>query len=242
MSNECGELMKQPDFVEFMGLHGGDAMEHFTVKAIPAKSLRWATYTNTVALVLLCLLTLTACSDPKEARKQQLLSELHQVDNDYTRQSQTVSNRKNTVGYLEQQLLTHRSNLSDYKGRVEAYAMNHKMALTAIALGLGGTAVALDSTSAFSSDEKTVGGLMAAGAALWALNNTEELAEVADTMNQADSHVKSLEHQIGQLSSQLATESQHLLQEEQALRTLQVNGEQIRAKLQALGCGKECRT
>lgn len=242
MNDECGELMKQPDLVEFMGLHGGEAMGQFTLEAMRAKSLRWATYTNTVALVLLCLLTLTACSDPKEARKQQLLSELHQVDNDYTRQSQTVSNRKNTVGYLEQQLLTHRSNLSDYKSRVEAYAMNHKMALTAITLGLGGTAVALDSTSTFSSDEKTVGGLLAAGAALWALNNTEELSEVADTMNQVNSHIKSLERQISTLSSQLASESQHLSQEEQALRTLQVNGEEIRAKLRALGCGKECRT
>ena len=242
MSDECDIQAKKTDLFEFMGLNGGEAMGHFTLEAITAKSLRWGTYTNTVVLVLLGLLTLTACSDPNAERKQQLLSELHQVDNDYTRQSQTVSNRKNTVGYLEQQLLTHRSNLSDYKGRVEAYAMNHKMALTAITLGLGGTAVALDSTTTFSNDEKTVGGLVAAGAALWALNNTEELAEVADTMNQADSHIKSLEHQIRTLSSQLASESQHLSQEEEALRTLKLNGEQIRTKLQALGCGKECGT
>lgn len=139
MSNEYGELMKQPNLVEFMGLHGGEAMEHFTLEAITAKSLRWGTYTNTVVLVLLCLLTLTACSDPNAARKQQLLSELHQVDNDYTRQSQAVSNRKNKVGYLEQQLLTHRSDLSDYKMRVEAYMMNHKMAIAAIGAGVVGT-------------------------------------------------------------------------------------------------------
>lgn len=217
-------------------------MGQFTSEAITAKNLRLVNHTTTVFLLLLCLLTVTACSDPNVERKQLLRSDLQQVDNDYTGLSQAVSNRKNTVGYLEQQLLTHRSELSDYKGRVEAYMMNHKMALAAISAGIVGTGVALDSTSTFSSDEKTVGGLLAAGAALWALNNTEELAEVADTMNQADSHIKSLEHQIRTLSSQLAAESQHLLQEEQALRTLQVNGEQIRATLQALGCGKECRT
>lgn len=209
-------------------------MRHFTVEAIGAKSVLMARYTKAVVLALFCLLAATACTDPNAERKQLLRSDLQQVDNDSTQLSQTVSNRKNTVGYLEQQLLTHRSNLSDYKRRVEAYMMNHKMALTAITMGVGGSVVAFDSASTFSSDEKTVGGLVAGAAALWALNNMEELTEVADTLNQADSHVKSLERQIRELSSQLTSESQQLSREEQSVHTLQVKREQIRAELESL--------
>ena len=209
-------------------------MGHFTVETIPAKSLLVARYTKAAVLVLLCLLTMTACIDPNVERKQLLRSDLQQVDNDSTRLSQTVSNRKNTVGYLEQQVLSHRSDLSDYKGRVEAYMMNHKMALTAIAMGIGGGIVAIDPNNEFSSDVKTVAGFTTLLAAGWALNNSDEIAEVADTLNQADSHVKSLERQILELSSQLASESQQLSREEQTLHILQVKREQIREELEAL--------
>ena len=209
-------------------------MRHFLSEAVAAKSLPVARCIKMVILVLFCLLTTTACSDPNAARKQVLSSDLHQVDNDSSRLSQAVSNRKNKVGYVEQQLLTHRSNLTDYKGRVDAYMMNHKMAIAAISAGIVGTGVALDSTNEFSDDMKAVGGITALFAAGWALNHSDEIAEVADTLNQADSHVKSLERQIGQLSSQLSSESEQLSREEQSLHTLQVKREQIRTELESL--------
>jgi hypothetical protein len=37
--------------------------------------------------------------------------------------------------------------------------MDHKMAIAALALGVGGAAVALDSTNEFSSDAKTMAGI-----------------------------------------------------------------------------------
>jgi uncharacterized protein YcfL len=74
-----------------------------------------------LAFLVLSLLTLNACSDPNAAQKQLLLSDLQRVDSDYMLLSQTISNRKAKVTALEQQLLTYRSELSDYKRRVNAY-------------------------------------------------------------------------------------------------------------------------
>ncbi|MDH4186538.1 MAG: hypothetical protein OEV08_06050 [Nitrospira sp.] len=177
---------------------------------------------------------MASCSDPNAARRQLLLSDLRRIDNDYALLSQTISNRKNKSAYLEQWLLARESELSDYKRRVTAYMMDHKMAIAALALGVSGTAVALDSTNKFSSDAKAMAGIAAAVAAIWALDNAREVAAVADQLTQADSHVRSIESQIAETSSTLTSEAQKLLQEERSLFELQGNREKIRTQLEAL--------
>jgi len=189
---------------------------------------------NVLALLASGLLTLASCSDPNAARRQLLLSDLRRIDNDYALLSQTISNRKNKSAYLEQWLLARESELSDYKRRVTAYMMDHKMAIAALALGVSGTAVALDSTNKFSSDAKAMAGIAAAVAAIWALDNAREVAAVADQLTQADSHVRSIESQIAETSSTLTSEAQKLLQEERSLFELQGNREKIRTQLEAL--------
>lgn len=179
-------------------------------------------------------LTLAACSDPNAERKQALTAELQQVGQEYTVLSQAVAGRKTTVTTIERQLMNLESERSDYKRTVTAYMMNHKLAVAALALGLGGASVALDADNEFSDEAEGLGTVAVAIAAVYALANAEEVAEVADRLVQADSYVKDLDRQIAQTTSSRNTEVERLSGEEFRLHGLETKQESIRVELVAL--------
>jgi hypothetical protein len=187
-----------------------------------------------IFLVLVASVFFVSCADPNSAQRQLLISELKEVDSNRALLSQAVSSRKSRVASLDQRLIKQRSNLIDYQERVKAYMMNHKMAIAAIGAGAGGTGVAIDPNNEFSDDAKVMGGVVAFIALAYALENMQEIAEVADQLTQADSHVKSLERQISNTMNSLRTEKSQLGQEAKELLVANSRLSEVRFELGAL--------
>ncbi len=185
-------------------------------------------------LLVVIALFLASCSDPNAARKQVLGSELKEADSQYALLSQTVSSRRSDLVKLEQGLSEQRAKLGEYKGRVLAYMMDHKMATAAIVAGVGGAAVAWDPKNEFSEEAKEIGTVGAVVAAIWALANLEEVTQVAGELAKADVNRKSLEGQINSTSDSYKAESDQLSQEEPALEMARQKCAQTRSELNAL--------
>jgi septal ring factor EnvC (AmiA/AmiB activator) len=181
----------------------------------------------------LACLNLTACDRHAEER-QILTSQLQESDSNRTMLTQTIAGRRSTVAYLEQQLSRQRSDLAQFEGQVKAFVMDHKMAVAAIAAGVGGAGVAMDSSNRFTPGEQEAAGWVAAGAALYALANSEEVTHVLDQLVQAESHAKTLEGHIASTNEQLRNELYQLQEEEQRLAALNRQAADLRAQLLAL--------
>lgn len=177
---------------------------------------------------------LASCADPNAAKKQMLLSEIQQIQSNYSLLSQNVLARQQKIAFLSQKLTEQRTELAEYESRVKAYLLNHKMAVAALALGLGGTAVAYDPNNEFSDDAQQIAGIGAILAGLYAINNFSEVAEVADQIAQADSHVKSLTSQIAASEKQISIESEPLAQQQQSLALFQQQYDQRNSELARL--------
>jgi hypothetical protein len=80
---------------------------------------------------------LAACSGSGAIQKRVLLSQMKDLEIERTLLSKNIAGRKSKVASLEQRLYEQRSSLNEYEGKVKAYIMNHKMAVAAIAAGLG---------------------------------------------------------------------------------------------------------
>ncbi|MGE3276491.1 MAG: hypothetical protein AB7O67_15365 [Vicinamibacterales bacterium] len=184
--------------------------------------------------VLLCLCGATACTDPNAARRQALTSDVQRLSADYSVLSHSIAVRTARVADAQRRVEGMQAELADYRRRVNAFMMNHKMAVAALALGGGGAAVALDSSNSFSRDARAIGGVAAFLALAYAIDNADEVANVADQLFQADRYVKALSQQIAELSSAHASESQLLAQEQSALQELQGTLDDTRAELERL--------
>src|SRR5690606_13691547 len=176
----------------------------------------------------------SACGDPDAARRQILMSQLQENDEFRSVLTQTIAGRRSKVAYLEQRLSQQRSALENFRGRVKAYMMDHKLAIAAIAAGLGGAGVALDPANEFSAEARQIGGLVAVGAALYALANAEEVAQVADQLVQADAHADTLQGQIDSTLQELRSELFQLQEEERQFAAAAQRSQELRSQLAAL--------
>lgn len=93
---------------------------------------------------------------------------------------------------------------------VTAYLMNHKMATAAIVAGVGGTGVALDSSNEFSEEAEQIGAGMATMAAIYAIANFEEVAEVTNEMANASVIQEQYLQRLKQLDVQIAERQEKL--------------------------------
>jgi septal ring factor EnvC (AmiA/AmiB activator) len=177
---------------------------------------------------------IASCSDPNEARRQFLLTELQQLEHNYSLIAQEMASKQQQVSFLQQKLQQQRSELADYNRQVEAYISNHKMAVAALAAGVGGAAVAYDPNNEFSDDVQAVAGLVGLVAGIWALNNMEEVSQVADQLMQADRYVKSLEAQIESTQSELNSTSEPIAQLQNSLNSMQTTYNARKTELESL--------
>jgi hypothetical protein len=167
----------------------------------------------------------------KEAERQALLSQISDVEIERRLLSENVAGRKSKILSAEQRLESLRSELTSYEGKVEAYMMDHKLAVAAIAAGLGGAAVALDPNNEFCKEAKELGALFAVLAAAYAIANHEEIIQVADQLMQADARVKNFKRQIQETQMSLDSERGPLQQEEKKLQSLTMRVAEMRSRL-----------
>jgi septal ring factor EnvC (AmiA/AmiB activator) len=193
---------------------------------------------NTIVRVVsgigVTLLFLAACGDGNAAKRQILMSQLQQSDGTLSMLTQTIAGRRSNVAQLEQRLSGQRSELAQFRGRVKAFMLNHKMAIAAITAGVGGAGVALNPRNEFSKDAEAIGGMVAVVAAIYALANAEEIAQVADALFQADAHFKTLQGHIDSTNLQLREELFALQEEEKQHTELNQQSADLRLQLAAL--------
>lgn len=139
---------------------------------------------------------------------------------------QTLSNQQSSLEAMNQRLLVEQAQLREYNAGVQGYILDHKMAVAAIAAGIGGTGTAISHDSTYSEEVKEVGAAAALIAIVWALNNMDEVSDVVKTLNQADAHVKTLKADIAQTSSAIEQQRQ-AIQGSQA--SLGVMGQKVSA-------------
>ena len=179
-------------------------------------------------------LCLTACSDPNAARREQLSSEIASIQGQISLANQEVVQERQKLAFLENRLLTKKAELSDFQQRAEAYFMNHKMALAAIALGIGGTAVAIDANNEFSDDAQAAAGIGAFIVGMWAIGNMDEVIAVGDALVQADARIKSLKAEINALNAQRGNQFLSVQTREKSLQGLNTRFSSLSSELQSL--------
>lgn len=161
------------------------------------------------AIILLTTLAivLTSCDSGKKKERQmkvaQLQSELVMVQSELGAIQTELSLEKSRLNDHKSRKFQLESKLADYEQRVEAYLMDHKMAVASIAAGFGGAAVAFDPNNQFNQEVKDVAAIVGTIAAVYALFNMDELIEVGDVLLQADVNVRSLESQIRNVESNI---------------------------------------
>lgn len=185
-----------------------------------------------VGLVNAC----TDGSDSKVSAQQRILeSRLVETDGNRSALNRTVEGRRGQVAELEHLAYRQQQEITQFRGAVEAYMLDHKMAIAALVVGGTSIGVALDENNAFTPDEQFLGGVVSLVAVAYAFANWDEVVAVADQLFQADAHFKRLEAQLAGTRQALQGERNQLAQEEQQLAALALESDQIRAELAALG-------
>ena len=184
-----------------------------------------------LALGVSAAISLACGPSLEDIRRQKVLSEMKDVDAERDPLMRAVAERQARLTGLETELQKQQLALQQFRDQVQAYMMDHKMAVAAIAAGIVGGGVALSEDNAFSSDAKAVGGIVGVIAALWAIENAAEVAEVLDQMVQADARVKRFESQLLQIQGAIDQERAQIVADRARLGTLTTQLVDLRAKL-----------
>ena len=185
-------------------------------------TLRLANLSLAVALML----TAAACTDPREQRRATeratLTSQLQETDATYAQAAQAVQAHSRQVQALQDEGSSLQAQAARLKREVQAFMMDHKMAVAALAAGVAGAGMALDDSGQFTEEARTLAGVVGMVAVGWALFNMEEVAQVASELMKAESMAKALADRRRAVASALADE-QAALQQAQSLHQ-QVQG------------------
>lgn len=170
-------------------------------------------------LTLVTLLTVTGCENAQEARRAAertvLASQIHESDAARALASQAVVAHGRQVQAMTDELGGLQSEAAELRRRVQAFMMEHKMAVAALAAGAAGGLAALDDSGRVAQEAREVGAAVSFAAAVWAAFNMEEVLQVADQLVKADAVLGNLGRRQATLSQALATE-QGLQQDAQA--------------------------
>ena len=150
------------------------------------------------------VLLLGSCIDhEKKEQERQRSVRIVQLKSDLADYQPRLNLLKNSLTNEESKLVDFsrrkfqlESELTDYERKVEAYLMNHKMAVASIVAGFGGSAVAMDTSNEFTTEMKEVAAIVGVIGAVYALFNMDEIIEVGDVLMQADTNVKNIERAI----------------------------------------------
>ncbi len=100
---------------------------------------------------------------------------------------------------LRRELIAVEGEKERFEAAMKNYLLDHKMALAALAAGVGGGKVALDDSKRFSAEAKTLAGTVAFLGILWAIGNHQEVLEVADRLAKADIMMKGFDARMAKL-------------------------------------------
>jgi hypothetical protein len=150
-----------------------------------------------VVLVASCLFS-TGC---ESAAKKQMRVDLRDKQAQKQIAMQTIADETQELDRLKEELNKQNDDLKEYDAQVDAYMLDHKMAVAAIVAGLGGAKVAMDTDNAFSEDAKNLAATVGVVALFWAIANLDELSTVVGQLNEADVHVKTLQAGIANTTS-----------------------------------------
>jgi septal ring factor EnvC (AmiA/AmiB activator) len=172
-----------------------------------------------------CLLTLVISASlcviaGCDSEKAKIDSELKNLATENDQYSSKLSDQESLLEATKQRLNVQNSQLEEYNASVLRYMGQHEMAVVVVGLGLAGAGTALDRHNEYSQQTEQFGGIVAAGAALWAAAHMDEVSDVFTTLNQADAHVKTMKADIAQTSSAIEQERMAVQQTQQAIREL----------------------
>jgi hypothetical protein len=192
----------------------------------------------TLALAAAVLLGATACTDPREERRAAeratLASQLQEADAARALARQEVGARTRQVQAFEDELGTLRARAAELKRNVQAYMMEHKMAVAAIAAGAVGAGTALDDSGQFTEDARAVGAVVGLVAVGWALFNMEEVVHVGSELANAESAGQSMAERDATLLQALAGERDALQQAQARYQQVNVQAASLRDALSTM--------
>ena len=197
---------------------------------------------KTILFLASLALFLGSCGTSERKQQERLrnlrLAELTADLNDHSArlaQYETVlAQQKAKLNAAEQRKYQLESELGDYQRQIEAYLMNHKMAVASIVAGFGGSAVAMDTSNRFSGEMKDVAAVVGVIGALYALVNMEEIIEVGDVLMQADHNVTNLETAIERTENELRHATKAVRLSEVQLRTQRLKMSALRSEMATL--------
>lgn len=198
-------------------------------------------FCTTVAAVA-ALLAASACTDPREAQRAAELatqrttlnSQLQEADSVRSMASQAVVARQRSVQALDEELSSLQSKAAWHQRAVEAFMMDHKMAVAALAAGAAGGLLALDDSGSVSQEAREIGAVVGIVALGWALFNQDEVLQVANELVKAESTQQALNGRIEVLQQNLAAERDELQQAQTVLERVNQQASSIRTALQGL--------
>ena len=165
---------------------------------------------SALAAAMLVLVAATGCTDPAEARRaaQQatLTSQLQEADSARLLAGQAVAAQERQVQALTEGLSEVRAESAELQRRVQAFMMEHKMAVAAIAAGAAGGSVALDDSGRFTQEARDIGALVGLAAVGWAMFNMEEVLHVGNQLVKAESAGRALARREAELGQELDAE------------------------------------
>ncbi len=183
------------------------------------------------ALLLACVLTgLTGCRAAEDPRKAQLQTHLNALRAETAEAQEAVNRQGDLLQSLEQRLRAGQQELAEYNSSVDAYMLQHKMAVAALVAGVAGAVPWLEEDGKFSQDAKELGAALTMLAALWAVTHMDEVSEVLGTLNEADVHARNLQAAIDQ-TAEAVSQQQGNLRQAQA-RFAAASGEADSVKVQ----------
>lgn len=139
------------------------------------------------------------------ARQAAIQSNIHQHEQSRTLIFTTLSGHEQRIQSLRSDSLTASNQLATLNSEVEAYLWDHKITVAC----MGMTGAALSDDNEYSDDVKAAvtGGAILCGLGLLSAAFRSEVADVIDTLIQADAQAKNLQSQVRTLSDQIAQET-----------------------------------
>ncbi|MBL8331041.1 MAG: hypothetical protein JNJ71_19545 [Rubrivivax sp.] len=194
--------------------------------------------TLTLTVLAAASLTIIGCTDPRvaerEAQRAQLSSQLVEADAGYLLAVQAVAGHQQRLEGLQQSAADIDGRRRELDRNVEAFMLNHKMAVAALVAGVAGGQVAFDSNGSYSAEARDVAAVVGLLAVGWALFNMDEVMHVASELAKADSFSTQLRREQESLAQALAAERQLLAQAQAQLAQSGQRVQGIRTSLASL--------
>jgi len=232
LGGKLGALSKETDFLRpLLPYSAHSKMGTMNVISFTRGSLMIPRLSTPVVSGVLCCLAIAGCN---VTEKMHLQSQINDLAGQKQSLARTAVQQQAGVEALNQRLNVQAAELSEYRSKIVGYMMDHKMVVIALAAGVAGAGVALDSNNSFSEDAKNVGGWAAAVAAIYALANLGEVSDVLNNLNQADTHVHVLEAGMAQTRSQIQQQQLGLQSINNQLAEITQKVENLQARLDHL--------